>query len=131
MTAWEVKDYLIQLTQWDETEEEEILSLCKTSLKEIEARLRANIDRNDVRISAAAAAIAYYKLTLKRSCSSQDEEITNFTAGDVSITQNKSDRTNLQIENAQRLYNEALQSIIPLSEDNGFAFENILIKVTP
>ncbi len=128
MTAWEVKDYLTHLTDWDASDEESILSLCKASLKEIEARLKENADRTDARIAAAAAAIAYYKLSLKRSSVGQDEEITSFSAGDVKITQNTADRSK-QLDNAEKLYKEALQSIIPLCEDNGFAFENILIRV--
>ncbi len=128
MTAWEVKDYLAHLTQWEAEDEESIIALCKASLKEIEARLRDNIDRTDARIASAAAATAYYKLTLKRSFSSQGDEITSFSAGDVRITQSSADNTK-QLDNAERLYKEALESIIPLCEDNGFAFENVLIKV--
>ncbi len=131
MTAWDVKEYLIQLTEWDTSEDEGILALCKTSLNEIEARLSATADRSDARISAAAAAIAYFKLTLKRSFGTSGGEVTSFTAGDVSITQNTADNSKQQLENAQKLYEKALESIAPLCEDNSFAFENILIKVTP
>lgn len=130
MTAWEVKDYLSHLTVWDEADEDDILSLCKTSLKEIEAMLKADADRTDVRIASAAACVAYYKLTVKRNFSSDDNDgFTSFKAGDVSITQNSKDRTK-ELANAEKLYEKAFQSIIPLCTDNGFAFENIRIKVT-
>ncbi len=128
MTAWEVKDYLSYLTVWDEADESEILSLCKASLKEVEAMLKADADRTDVRIASAAAGIAYYKLTLKRSFSYSDDGITSFKAGDVSITQNSKDRTK-ELSDAEKLYEKALNSIIPLCQDNGFAFENVKIKV--
>lgn len=128
MTAWEVKDYLSHLTEWKKNAEEEILALCKASLKEIEAMLKPDADRTDVRIASAAAAVAYYKLTLKRSFSAENEEITSFKAGDVSITQSSKNNTK-QLDKAEALYSKAFESIIPLCKDNSFAFENILIKV--
>lgn len=128
MTAWEVKDCLSHLTVWDETEENEILSMCKASLKEVEAMLSSDADRSDARIASAAACDAYYKLTIKRSFASEDSEVTNFKAGDVSITQNSKDRTK-ELSNAEKLYERAFKNIIPLCQDNGFAFENVKIKV--
>ncbi len=127
MTGWEVKEYLGQLTDWEDSDEESILSLCKSALGEIDAMLKADADRNDVRIASAAASLAYYKLTIKRSFSAADE-ITSFKAGDVSITQGGGNSTK-QLANAEKLYNEALKSILPLCTDNSFAFENILIRV--
>ncbi len=131
MTAWKVKDYLSHLTCWDENEEEEILSLCKASLNEIHSMLKADADRTDARIASAAAANAYYKLSLKRSFSSSQEEFTSFKAGDVSITQGNQNQSEKILDKAEKLYHEALQSIIPLCQDNGFAFENVKIKVIP
>lgn len=131
MTAWEVMDSLSLLTQWEESEKDNIFALCKASLKEIEAMLKRDADRSDVRIASAAAANAYYKLSLRLSFSTPKEEITNFKAGDVSITQGSSDNSQKQLENAEKLYAQALHNIIPLCQDNGFAFQNILIKVKP
>ena len=131
MTVWEVKDALSHLTRWDESQEEEILSLCRLSLKEIDSMLKSNADHSDARIACAAAANAYYKLSLKRSFSSgSKEEVTNFKAGDVSITQSFADNSGL-IEQAQKLYSDSLHNLIPLCTDNGFAFENVKIKVMP
>ena len=127
MTAWLVKEYLGHLTPTDGYEEDEILALCKASLHEIEAMLKADADRNDVRIASAAASLAFYKMMLKNSLSSSGE-ITGFKAGDVSITQNAGS-TDKQLERAERLYAKALESIVPLCTDNGFAFENIRIRV--
>lgn len=128
MTAWEVKDSLAELTVWEDNEDESILSLCKSSLKEIEAMLKADADRTDVRIASAAAALAYYKLSVKKSFSSDSEDVTSFKAGDVSITQSRAD-TSRMLDKAEVLYRNALEAIIPLCTDNGFAFENIVIKV--
>lgn len=131
MTAWEIKDSLSFLTEWGEDEDGTILALCKSSLREIESMLKADADLSDARISAAAAANAYYKLSLRRSFSSEKEEITNFKAGDVSITQNTANNGKLILEKAEKLYNSALERLIPLCKDNGFAFENVKIQVMP
>ena len=128
MTAWEIRDSLSFLTDWGEDEEDMILALCKSSLKEIESMLKADTDRTDARISAAAAANAYCKLSLKRSFSSSKDEITNFKAGDVSITQSSADNSKM-LDKAEKLYQNAMQNLIPLCKDNGFAFENVKIKV--
>lgn len=127
MTAWEVKEYLGHLTEIEESEQEKTLELCRASLREIEAMLKPDADRNDVRIASAAASLAFYKITIKNSFSSS-EDITSFKAGDVSITQDTGGSSK-QLERAEKLYSEALKSIIPLCTDNGFAFENIRIKV--
>lgn len=127
MTAWEVKEYLGHLTEIEESEQEKMLELCRASLREIEAMLKPDADRNDVRIASAAASLAFYKITIKNSFSSS-EDITSFKAGDVSITQDTGGSSK-QLERAEKLYSEALKSIIPLCTDNGFAFENIRIKV--
>ena len=131
MTAWEVMDSLSLLTQWEESEKDNIFTLCKASLKEIEAMLKKDADRSDIRIAVAAAANAYYKLSLRLSFSTPTEEITNFKAGDVSITQGTSDNSQKQLDRAEKLYAQALHNIIPLCQDNGFAFENIVIRVKP
>lgn len=128
MTAWEVKDSLSQLTGWENSEEDSILTLCKTCLKEIEAMLKPDADPTDIRIAAVAAALAYYKLSLKRSFCENEEEITSFKAGDVSITQTRADISRLA-DKAEAHYRKSLEAILPLCRDNGFAFENILIKV--
>ncbi|MBP3447111.1 MAG: hypothetical protein J6K64_07530 [Clostridia bacterium] len=127
VTAWEVKEYLGHLTVIEESVQEEVLDLCRTSLREIEARLKSDADRNDVRIASAAAALAFYKMLLKKTFSYSDE-ITSFKAGDVSITQNTGENSK-QLEKAEKLYSEALKNIIPLCTDNSFAFENIKIQV--
>ncbi len=127
MTAWEVKEYLGYLTEIEQSAQDEALELCRASLREIEAMLKSDADRNDVRIASVAASLAFYKMSLKRSFSSS-EEITAFKAGDVSITQNTGGNDK-QLERAEKLYSEALKSIIPLCTDSSFAFENIKIQV--
>lgn len=127
MSYWEVKDYLGELTSVSSFDEDEILSLCRSSLKEIEARLKSNADRNDIRIVAAAAGLAYYKLSLKQSQADGTSEITSFTAGDVSITQNKATKET-QLKQAEDFYKKALESIIPMCQDNSFVFKQIRVN---
>lgn len=124
MSYWEVKDYLGELTSVSSFDEDEIISLCRSSLKEIEARLKSNADKKDIRIIAAAAGLAYYKLSLKQSQSDGASEITSFSAGDVSITQNKASKEN-QLKQAEDFYKKALEGIIPMCQDNSFVFRQI------
>ena len=120
MNDWDVKDYLAQLV--DLTEDETlILSVCRTALKEIEAELKKDVDFNDVRIVAAAAGLAYYRLMLRRNTMPTDESVTSFKAGDVSITQNTAD-PNKQLERAEIYCSKMLGKIATLCEDNSFAF---------
>ena len=128
MSCWEVKDYLSELVAFKEEENELILPLCRSSLNEVEARLRADANRDDVRVSAAAAAIAYYKLMLRRSNDESGDSITDFKAGDVSITQEKGDISK-QLEKAEKYRDSMLNDIIPLCEDNNFAFRQVEVKL--
>lgn len=66
MSCWEVKDYLGELTDISAYKEEEILPLCRSCIKEIESKLKPDADKEDFRIVAAAAGLAYYKLALKK-----------------------------------------------------------------
>jgi hypothetical protein len=126
MSCWEVKDYLGQLVDFNENESDIVLDLCRTSLKEIEALLKPDADRGDMRIVAAAAGTAYYKLMLKRSAASSAEEVTGFKAGDVSITQKSTnDDAQKQLEKAEKFCSAMMSKLVPLCEDNSFAFKQV------
>ncbi|MBP9989561.1 MAG: hypothetical protein KBT46_08710 [Ruminococcus sp.] len=128
MSRWEVNDYLCQLTDISENDKELCLQLSNSSFKEIEAGLRNNVDSNDIRVTAAAAALAYYKYMLRKCGSENTESISSFKVGDVDIKQNVPDYSH-QLKNAEKLYDKALVEIAPLCKDNTFAFENIEVKV--
>lgn len=66
MSCWEVKDYLGELTDISAYKEEEILPLCRSCIKEIDSRLKPDADREDFRVIAAAAGLAYYNLRSKK-----------------------------------------------------------------
>lgn len=126
MSCWDVKDYLAELTDITAYGEEEILPLCRSCLKEIEARLKPDTDKSDIRITAAAAGLAFYKLTIKLNSKSDDGFVTSFKAGDVSINQESIAKKEL-LERAESFYKNKLNEIIPLCADNSFAFRQVRV----
>ncbi len=130
MSYREAKDSLCRLAELTGTELEEADALCRECFKEITAGLKADADSEDARVTAAAAGLAFYKLVLKRNSAASAEEITDFKAGDVSIKQGKSD-TAFQLKNAESYFKDCFSKIVPMLEDNGFAFRNVKVKVIP
>lgn len=128
MSCWEVNDYLSELMDIDESEKELCMRLSKSSLNEIEAKLRSDVDTEDFRITAAAATLAYYKYMLRKSGSAESEHITSFKAGDVDVKQEFTD-TSKNLEKAESFYKNALAELVPLCDDNCFAFENVEVKI--
>ena len=128
MSSWEIKDSLLRLVDLSTAEEAAAMQLCRECLKEVSAGLKADADPEDPRITAAAAALAYYKVMLKRNTQAVSDEITSFKAGDVSISQGKSN-TDAQLKAADEYRKRCFAEIVPLCQDNGFAFENVRIRV--
>ena len=126
MSCWEVKDYLGELTDISAYKEEEILPLCRSCIKEIDSRLKPDADREDFRVIAAAAGLAYYKLALKKSSLESEPSITSFKAGDVSIEQD-SKTVEVFLERAKDFYDKKSADIIPLCKDDSFAFNQIKV----
>lgn len=128
MSYREVKDSLSRLVELTENEQALADGLCRECFKEITAGLKADADSEDARVTAAAAGLAYYKTLLKRNSDSAAEEITNFKAGDVSITQNTGNLTN-QLGSAESYFKSCFAKITHMMEDNSFAFTNVKVKV--
>ena len=126
MSCWEVKDYLGELTDISAYKEEEILPLCRSCIKEIDSRLKPDADREDFRVIAAAAGLAYYKLALKKSSLESEPSITSFKAGDVSIEQDSKTVEDV-LERAKDFYDKKSADIIPLCKDDSFAFNQIKV----
>lgn len=126
MSCWEVKDYLGELTDISAYKEEEILPLCRSCIKEIDSRLKPDADREDFRVIAAAAGLAYYKLALKKSSLESEPSLTSFKAGDVSIEQD-SKTVEVFLERAKDFYDKKSADIIPLCKDDSFAFNQIKV----
>ena len=57
-----------------EGSDSELLPLCKAGASEIQARLKENADPDDIRIINAAAAIANYRICMKKIASSDGTE---------------------------------------------------------
>lgn len=130
MSCWEVKDSLKRLVELTDEEENGAMQLCRECFNEITSQLKADADTEDARVTAAAAGLAYYKTILKRHTQPVSEEITSFKAGDVSISQGKSD-TSSHLKTADEYFRQCFAKLIPLCEDNGFAVKNVKIKVIP
>lgn len=130
MSCYEVKDSLSRLVDMTSDEVSGADMLCRECFKEITAGLKADADSEDARVTAAAAGLAFYKLMLKRNSEALSDDITSFKAGDVSISQGKSSVTN-QLNKAEEYFKQCFAKIVPMCQDNGFAFTNVKVKVMP
>lgn len=133
MSFWEVRDYLGQLVDISGGSSEEISDVCRTSLKEILTLLKPGADGCDMRVTAAAACSAYYKLMLKRYAASETagDEFTSFKAGDISISGRSSSASKdaqVRLDKAERLLDAAMIKLAPLCEDNSFEFRQVGVK---
>ncbi|MBQ7548791.1 MAG: hypothetical protein IJT03_03700 [Clostridia bacterium] len=134
MSFWEVRDYLGQLVDIGGGSSEEISDVCRTSLKEILTLLKPGADGCDMRVIAAAAAGAYYKLMLKRYAAASEastDEFTSFKAGDISISGRSSSAAKdaqVRLDKAERLLETAMVKLAPLCEDNSFEFRQVGVK---
>ena len=119
MNKWVILDSLKQITDLDEEGASAALPLCSSGLDEVLVRLKDTADEDDPRVIAAAAAIAYYKLALKRA--DENESCTRFKAGDVTISQSAS----AMLENAANVRSTALLDLLPLLKDDEFVFMGV------
>lgn len=116
INQWDVLKRLSQFISIDEEGAENALPLCVVNLKKIETMLRIDADKNDIRICEAAACMSYYDYTLR--LSSEEDHITSFKAGDVSVSRT----VKSLLEHATNLKNDALKALLPLLVDEGFVF---------
>lgn len=114
----DVFEVLKQMTSISESGIQPAIDLCAQCFDSLKKELRDNADTEDQRIINAAAAKAFYLICLKEKSAEQDG-VTSFKAGDISITQQGSD-INGKLKAAESLYREERERIIPLLIDNGF-----------
>ena len=114
ITQWSVLSLLKQLTDIGEGEEKVCLGIALSSLERVNSRLRADADRDDVRIAQAAAGLAYYALGVRRAGNSDGVE--SFKAGDITVK--KSADSSLKFAASGR--DAALAELTPLLSDDGF-----------
>ncbi len=118
--VWSVLDalrrnYAVQGT------DEELAPLCAAAAKEIEARIRDNADSTDIRIINACAAMVNYRICMRKS--GEDEAVTSFKAGDVTVSVSPS----AIIERAEKEKSEAMIAVLPLLRDDSFVFRQVCI----
>lgn len=91
---------------------------CRTSASLLErwidpVRLKGDCEYD---ICYAAAAMANYRRVLK-----QNTEVSDFKAGDITVN----DASSAAVENAKRLYEDAMESIGMFLRSRSFAFVNV------
>ena len=104
-----------------EGSDSELLPLCKAGASEIQARLKENADPDDIRIINAAAAIANYRICMKKIASSDGTE--SFKAGDVTVSVSH----NAISDFAEKERSRALLDVLPLLRDDEFVFRQVSI----
>lgn len=119
MSQWAVLNSLRQITFLDNEGAADALPLCNSAYEEVIAGLRDDADKADIRVLNAAAAIANYNLKIRKL--SEDENITSFKAGDVSIGSNFTS----VIGTADRIKTEKLLAVLPLMRDEEFIFKQV------
>lgn len=117
VSPWDVLDRLKQLTDIADDDKNTALAVCVINLGSVRARLKKDIDSDDVRITQAAAAMSFYDLSVKYAAEGNDS-ITSFKAGDVTVSRSSQSL----IEHASRMKNEALNDLAPLINDNEVYF---------
>lgn len=111
----EIFDFAVTIGQVQKEESDTLRRLCQVAHDELTAKLREGVTAQDCRATfvIAAAWIALAGLCISR----EDEGITSWSAGDVSVQKSR-DRGNLpEVYCAQ-----AERLMAPYVKDNGFAF---------
>ncbi|MBR5272480.1 MAG: hypothetical protein IKU25_03685 [Clostridia bacterium] len=98
----------------------EYLSLCSMCAKNIEKRLKPDVDKNDDRLVFAAATAAYYQLCLIRSAD-LNGTADSITVGDVTQTRSY----DAICKSAKALYEQGLAAISDLVDDGSFFFRGV------
>lgn len=115
-----IKDELSSVMKLDDSEIEDSEQIITAAAQYIFSVLKNKENENDSSIVHLCAARAYYQILLI----SQRDDITSFKAGDVSFSRASSD-----LENAQRLYELALEQSSELLNSSGstnaFAFKAV------
>lgn len=115
ITAWNVLKRLEHFMDVESGEKDRALSVCIANLDKVLSFLAESSDRNDCRITEAAAALSYYDLVV-RAAGDEKEFVTSFKAGDVSVSKSRQSL----IEIASDIKRDALNALAPLCSDNDF-----------
>ena len=119
MTEWTVLSRLCEITQMDADARAATLALCRSALDALLPQCKPTADPDDPRIARAAAADAYYAWTLRKIA--DEQSVTSFKAGDVTVSQSAS----AALELAERVRRDAYLAVLPLLCDTSFCFQAI------
>ena len=92
-------------------------ALCGDAAAEISAQLREGADARDARLTAACAALAFYRYALTGAAGGGE----SFSAGDVKVA-----RAADTEERAERLWLQARRAAAPLLRDGDFLFRRVV-----
>lgn len=115
VTAWNVLKRLEHFISYDISEKDKILSVCVANLEKVLSTVDENCDKNDCRITEAAAAMSYYDFAVRAAGENKDH-LTSFKAGDVTVR--KTPQTLIEI--ASTVKRDALRALVPLCKDDSF-----------
>lgn len=102
-------------------EDENLVPICEAAARELSVRLKSNADAEDIRLINAAAAMANYRLCVRR-ISTQDG-VTSFKAGDVTVSVSNG----AYLEQAEKEKTRAFLEALPLLKDDEFIFRQVSI----
>lgn len=117
MNQEKVQDLLQQISGMTEEETAAYSKVTELACARAEAQLKHSGDADDARTLAYAAAMAYYMICL---CEDAKNDITSFTAGDISITGNAS-----RTEAARQLLQTAEKNCAGMLQAGAFAFMGV------
>lgn len=120
MNTQEVLERFLLIANLSINESAKWTPICSDAVAEIESKLKTDIDKiqNGRRLTAAAAALSFYKYIIYNAAGSGVE---SFSAGDISIKEN----TSQKIELASSIWNESKILISDLLRDDNFYFEQV------
>ncbi|MEG0978428.1 MAG: hypothetical protein RR911_05760 [Oscillospiraceae bacterium] len=119
INATSVYNRLCEITTLDTEGAAICLPLCAEAAAEISQKLKDASDETNPAVIFAAAATAYYRYMLL--CCLEDDGVTEFKAGDVSVTKS----LQCVMEAAQRIKQEALIAVAMLFSDETFVFRQV------
>lgn len=119
MSRMSVLSSLRQIVSLDSEGAAAALPLCSACLDEVCSLLRDDVSHEDLRVSNAAAALAYYKMTLSEYSSL--DGVSTFKAGDISVSRDCAQTLAL----AEKLRDEAFGKLLPLTRDDRFYFGQV------
>ena len=117
ISPWNVLARLKHYIEIDSDTEDSALSVCVVNLETIMSKIKDTADKDDPRITQAAAAMSYYDFAV-RFASDGNDGITSFKAGDVTLSRSSQSL----IEIASDVKKHALEDIAPLMRDEDFCF---------